>query len=548
MRKALSYKVTFILFFILNFVLSVCYNIDNEKLALLPKRLILALINSIGVSVVLLGILFIFYRYLKLNLRIFFLCILFIIDLVESFVLITFNSLITPSIILVILETNMQEISEFFDTAYFDVYTCLTLLVIIIIAGLCLFFIHKLDSYHFPKFFNHSKLNVYLAVTGGIVYILLSYYTIHMRKIISYPSLTGIERLYYSIKVTLHDRIDYQRIMSLVKKAQPEIRQVHEGVSNIVLILGESLSKVHMNCYGYSLPTTPYLNERIKNGEIVVFDSVMTRKTVTVEALKVIMSFYNHMSERSWYEYYMLPTVMQSAGYNTFWLSNQESFGVADFNISAAIASSAEKVIYTHQRHTSEDKVGYFDEGILPFLDDCIGKGWKNFYVCHLMGSHWRYANRYPEAFNKFNSEDIKNNKRKSFKKIIAEYDNSVLYNDYVVNEIIKRFQKSESIILYFPDHGEEVYDTQNMNGHRMDNPTLTMMEIPFFVWMSKTMQEHYSSLVCRIKKATSNQFYTENIIHTVLDIGGIELSGYDATKSLFYNEEKTNIETGICH
>lgn len=548
MKKALSYKVTFILFFLLNFVLSVCYNISNEKLALIPKRLILAFVNSFGMSAVLLGILYVFHRYLKLNLRMILLGILFMTVLVESYVLMKFNTLITPSVILVIFETNMQEVSEFFDTAYFDVYTCLTLLVIIIIAGFCLYFIHKFDSYRFPKLLNHSKLNMCLAMAGGVIYVFLSYYAIHMRKIISYPSLTGIERLYYSTKVTLHDRVDYQKMINLVKKVQPEIQQVHKGIPNIVLIVGESLSKAHMGCYGYSLPTTPKLNERIMNGEIVAFDSVMTRKTITVEALKVIMSFYNHTSEKPWYEYYMLPTIMQSAGYNTFWLSNQESFGVADFNISAAIASSAEKVIYTHQRHTSEDKVGYFDEELLPLLDDCIGKDGKNFYVCHLMGSHWRYANRYPESFNKFKIEDIRNSWGKSIKKIIAEYDNSVLYNDYVVNEIIKKFQQSESIIFYFPDHGEEVYDTQDMNGHRMENPTLTMVEIPFLVWMSKAMKENYPSLVYRIERAASKRFYTEDMIHTVLDVGGVELPEYNAIRSLFYNEEKINTENSICH
>lgn len=536
MKKKYSYKVTFILFFMLNIITSVCYNIDNEKIALLSKRILYAFINSFGVSALLVGIIFLFRHYLKLNLRNVFLILLFLILIIESFTLIKFDSLITPSVILVSIETNMQEIAEFVNSAYFDFYTCLILFLILIIAVAVFFFIHKFDSFRFPAFLRRTKLNVALATIGALVYILLSYYAVYMRNIISYPSLTGIERLYYSLKITLHDRVDYKRMMELVKKNTPQVKTVAQGVPNIVLILGESLSKIHMGCYGYVLPTTPYLDDRIRKSEIFRFDSVKTNNTVTVEALKAIMSFYNRSSIKNWYEYYMLPTVMKAAGYNTFWLSNQESFGVANFNISAAIATSAEHVIYTHQRHTSEDKVGYFDEELLPIIDSCIRSDERNFYVCHLMGSHWRYANRYPADFDKFKPENIVKELKNSQKEIVAEYDNSVLYNDYIVNEIIKRFENTESIIFYFPDHGEEVFDSQNMNGHRLDNPTDNMTEIPFLIWTSEALKKNYPLLITRIEAAVSNCFYTENIIHTILDIGGIEADGYDASKSLFYN------------
>lgn len=536
MKKKYSYKVTFILFFILNIMASVCYNISNEKMALVPKRIVYAFVNSFGVSALLVGIIFLFRYYLKFSLRNVILSLLFLIFIIESFTLIKFDSLITPSVVLVTIETNMQEVSEFVNSAYFDIHTCLILFFLLIIGGAIFFFIRKFDSFCFPAFLRHTKLNVALATIGVLLYVSLSYYAVYMRNIISYPSLTGIERLYYSLKITLHDRVDYQKMMELVKKSAPRVEAVAQGVPNIVLILGESLSKIHMGCYGYILPTTPCWDDRIRKNEVFRFDSVMTNNTVTVEALKAIMSFYNRSSTKNWYEYYMLPTVMKAAGYNTFWLSNQESFGVANFNISAAIATSAEHVIYTHQRHTSEDKVGYFDEELLPILDSCIRSNERNFYVCHLMGSHWRYANRYPEDFDKFKPESIVKDLKNSQKKIVAEYDNSVLYNDYIVNEIIKRFENSESIIFYFPDHGEEVFDSHNMNGHRLENPTASMTEIPFLIWTSKALKDNHPLLITRIADAVSNCFYTENIIHTILDVGGIEADGYDASKSLFYN------------
>ena len=75
------------------------------------------------------------------------------------------------------------------------------------------------------------------------------------------------------------------------------------------------------------------------------------------------------------------------------------------------------------------------------------------------MGGHGLYYNRYPYSFHKFTEKDIKLNVNESHKLIVAEYDNALYYNDYVVTEIINRFRDTEALVIYLPDHGEAVYD-----------------------------------------------------------------------------------------
>jgi heptose-I-phosphate ethanolaminephosphotransferase len=53
----------------------------------------------------------------------------------------------------------------------------------------------------------------------------------------------------------------------------------------------------------------------------------------------------------------------------------------------------------------------------------------------------------------------------------MAEYDNSVLYNDYVVSEIIKCFADKDAVVLYFSDHAIDLFETdEKYCGHALSN------------------------------------------------------------------------------
>ncbi|MFQ9522783.1 MAG: sulfatase-like hydrolase/transferase [Phascolarctobacterium faecium] len=48
--------------------------------------------------------------------------------------------------------------------------------------------------------------------------------------------------------------------------------------------------------------------------------------------------------------------------------------------------------------------------------------------VVHLMGNHGSYEERYPHAFNRWTG-----------KSHIDKYDNSILYNDFVMKQLLVR-------------------------------------------------------------------------------------------------------------
>ena len=87
------------------------------------------------------------------------------------------------------------------------------------------------------------------------------------------------------------------------------------------------------------------------------------------------------------------------------------------------------------------------DGALLPIIKEAKkSQRERNFYVVHLMGNHMDYKKRYPEYFYKFKRDDIALPFTQKQKVALACCDNSVLYNDYVVNEIHRMRTASSSI------------------------------------------------------------------------------------------------------
>ena len=299
--------------------------------------------------------------------------------------------------------------------------------------------------------------------------------------------------------------------------------------NTFVVIIGESLSRNHMGLYGYSRPTTPIL-ESIKE-DIHVYSDVVSPHTHTIAVLKQALTFadYDHP------EYYLLkPSVIgifNDAGFKTHWITTQpltEKWG----NSYGFIAKESDQVY-------NLSKTKQYDEVVLPCIDRILEEnteGNKIIFV-HLMGSHNMYKSRYPTEYDVFNQKDYPvpdkpylNDKKK---KIIDEYDNSVLYSDFVVSSIIKKMQDREdesSAVLFFSDHAEEVYDFRDVVGHYIQGVTTYQCEIPFIFWGS----ENYLSEKQNIVILKDRPFGLVNLIHSLSDLAGLQYQDYTPEKSIF--------------
>lgn len=536
MKQKTTIPIIYILLLISNILTAIIYNLLNETIGLIPMRISLTFINGIGFTVLTILCTSLIQRFLKINLNTPLLTINIFISIIECFLLANFYTLITPSTFFVLLGTNSEEAKEFIHS-YSTIYTWMLIATAIFATVYGRKFIKKNIIIQVPHPLNNKWFKFSFIISTLMAYLGLTYYAQNIRHMPSYQILTGIERVWHSIMITHRDIQQYQEYLHLPQQSPSITLTKNEAdIPYVILILGESASKLHMESYGYPLKTTPLLSKRIQQQEIVLFYNVETPHAVTHEAIPEIMTFHCKGDKMKWYQYPTLPQIMKSAHYYTIWISNQDSFTFGNNNTTASIANTADSTIFTHQRHASEETYGFFDEAILPVLHRQLKSIHQKLCICiHLMGSHHRYTNRYPSSFNVFKPSSKIQISDYNKQKTISEYDNTILYTDFVCNEIVKSFEDKDALIIYLSDHGEEVYDTRNMCGHSSDNPTSPMLQVPLWIWTSKTFKEKRPLLQQRIERSAHNIFNTTNTVFTIMDICNLESQEFDRSKSLIY-------------
>ena len=197
--------------------------------------------------------------------------------------------------------------------------------------------------------------------------------------------------------------------------------------------------------------------------------------------------------------------------------------------------------IWTGQKFAGIVKTDLDELVIEKLNDNDLYDEEKKCFVVHLMGSHYTFRSRYPENYDIFKPEDYENYKEHQ-RSTLAEYDNSILYNDYVVSEICHSFEKEEAIIIYFSDHGLDVFNSdENYVGHPRIVDYLYVAagrEIPFMIYASPEYQKNFPDKMHQIKTTLSKSFRTDDVLYTIMDIMGVKFADNDDVNkySLFGN------------
>ena len=312
-----------------------------------------------------------------------------------------------------------------------------------------------------------------------------------------------------------------------------------DDIPYVVFILGESTSRHHMQLYGYGLPTTPKLAARAEAGELVAYENVTSPHAGTMAVLRTLFSFYDNDANGMWYDYGDFFDILRQAGVYTAWLSNQEASGFYG-SIGRTLGERTDHVAFTSPVAHSIDLAERYDSEVLPLLDEELRERVAEpvpaaFYVIHLMGAHEEFSKRYPPEFARFMPEDEAGRgalEDASARAVRAAYDNAVLYDDAIVDEIIRRFEDKDALVIFISDHGEEVYDTRAQFGHG-DETSPWQRDVPMVFWMSNVFRTNHPADVQRIEAARRNHWQSDEMIHTLLDLMHVRVADFDETKSL---------------
>ena len=475
----------------------------------------------------------------------------FIIGAVNIFLLINFNFTLNAAAISTFFATNMRETGEFLNLYVYDNQTTLIVLALFIIISVAVFRVKR--SFEFSR-------RIHLVLALIILFFVSDNYkrwgVLHqMQKTALFFAVGGI---HFEIK-------EQQNALAELAKSKDEINAMlkdkitqsagggglqyisqSKQIPKIVLIIGESTQRNYMQIYGYGLPTTPHLAELVKSQNLFIFDDVISSSTATSINLMRILTFANvENGATPWYKQMNLVDAMKLLGYSTAFLSTQEPMSLYG-NAQQSIALHADFYDYGSLHKFAKKR----DERLLEMYDGLkTQQKPSQMLIFHLMGTHTSYKVRYPDEFAKFGIDDLRENGLDSFTsgakkgqslnfkqaRNRARYLNAILYNDFVVSELMKRFADDESIVLYLSDHGDEVYDTRNFAGH--GEPNRYSLEIPFIIYMSDTFKARHPDIVTKVQKAQHKPFMSDNLMHALFDLLDIECVELDKTLSLFSDE-----------
>ncbi|MBQ5940617.1 MULTISPECIES: phosphoethanolamine transferase [unclassified Massilia] len=292
----------------------------------------------------------------------------------------------------------------------------------------------------------------------------------------------------------------------------------------VVMVLGESSRFDRWSLNGYARETNPLLS---KEANLVTLPDVITPVSATRLSVPVIISRKPAMQslKDGFYEKSFL-SAFKEAGFKTFWLSNQVSFGKFDTPVSV-FAKEADQVEFLNLGGFS-DSASYDAVLLDPLRRAVRDPAQKVLIVLHTLGSHWNYAHRYPKEFDRWQPSlagiDKPDVTDKSLRpKMSNSYDSAILYTDWFLANVIGVLKESglPSSLLYVADHGQTLYDkscTIAFHGHN----TQYEFHVPAFVWYSDAYAERFPSKIAQLRRHRKAKLSTENMFHTVLDMADI--------------------------
>ena len=298
----------------------------------------------------------------------------------------------------------------------------------------------------------------------------------------------------------------------------------------VIMVIGESSRYDRWSVNGYRRETNPLLAQE---ANLVTLPDVITSVSATRLSVPVIISRKPALqSLKAGFSEKSFITAYKEAGFKTYWLSNQISFGQFDTPVSV-FAKEADVIQFMNLGGFTNNS--NYDQILLDPLHNAIADpAPKKLIVLHTLGNHWNYSQRYPQEYDKW-QPSLKGVDKPVYTdtkikpQLNNSYDNSILYTDWFLSQVIGQLKDARQLgtMLYVADHGQTLYDGScnlAFHGHN----TQYEFHVPALVWYSDEYKERYPEKVRQLLRHRKARLATENMFHTLLDLGDIE---YDDEK-----------------
>ena len=509
----------------------------------------------------------------------------YVLAIIDVYCFVKFDTTITPTMLLLVGETNKGEATEFLasylsaDIIFSRLGRVLLVLSAHIVWAVVWRYRTRATAWLKSAWNGAESVFCYIKkvrpVAGGVLLALAVYcvsLTAHNKaalvRLMSYDNIGDVEHELTEKKCAVLYQPVYRLVFSIyaneltakqVRKLVADIDNVKVDScsyhsDNIVLIIGESFNRHHASLYGYDKETTPRQQKRADRGELVPFGDVIAPWNLTSFVFKHLFSMYTVGDKGEWCDYPLFPELFRKAGYHVTFMTNQflpqAKEAVYDFS-GGFFLNNPE--LSRAQFDTRNTRLYRYDAGLLGEYDRLKEHNKEhNLIIFHLKGQHVDYRTRFPRERAKFTKDDYE---REGFsdkeRRIMADYDNAVLYNDSIVDRIIARFEKEDAVVIYVPDHGEECYEGDVHFYGRMHSTEITArlakaeFDIPFWIWCSKRYRKKHPDVYANIVKAKNRRYMTDAVAHSLLGLAGIHTPWYKDSLDVLnavYDESRPRI------
>lgn len=505
--------------------------------------------------------------------------LLYIVALIDMFCYVRFESTLTPTMLMLFFETTGQETKEFLNSYVgWDLLTSKTGWIILIAFLHILWSIfslwwkrrnQKMGLRLSPSVVLYSQSIMGVVALGLFVYCATECFPNKqaMGRLMSKSNLGEVEhelttkgcanlylpihRMVFSLYANRLASQQITQLMAATEKVQVDSCSFRSP--QIVLIIGESFNKYRSQLYGYDKPTTPRQLKRMQDSTLIAFTDVVAPWNLTSFVFKHVFSLHAIGDKGDWCDVPMFPEVFRKAGYHVTFITNQflPKAGEAVYDFSGGFFLNHPQ-LSEQLFDTRNSRLHRYDEGVLQDYDAMKEHDAHQLTIFHLMGQHVDYRGRFPvKTRRKFTPADYPDKKLAPKRlQINADYDNAVLYNDSIVDEIIRRFEHQNAIVIYMPDHGEECFNSMDYFG-RNHSATIDYrlareeFEIPFWIWASEKYRQTHPYGWEAVKRYCHRPYMTDLLPHTLMFLGGIHTKDYrkeyDVLNSA-YNEKRPRL------
>ncbi|MDR7147812.1 phosphoethanolamine transferase [Rhizobium sp. BE258] len=300
-----------------------------------------------------------------------------------------------------------------------------------------------------------------------------------------------------------------------------------------VIVAGETARAEDFSLGGYLRETNPELKKR----DVVYFPNTSSCGTSTAVSIPCMFSIYTRQSyshDKALAKENLLDVLMH-ANVSVSWLDNDTgSYNVSDRVPYQFLPKSADPRFCSGGECLDAILLDRMDEWLDRIHGDSV-------LILHQLGSHGpAYFARYPDEFRRFvpdcRAEDFG---KCSQQEIRNAYDNTILYTDFVVAQVIDKLKSRESSVaasvIYLSDHGESLGENGlYLHGAPYIVAPSQQTHVPFLAWVATDVQKTNGFNMGCLKQKASAPTSHDNLFHSVLGMMDISTSAYDPSLDVF--------------